>query len=71
LLQPRSDNEDPPIPPNDPQDIGNYQFGSAHPGGINALMADGSVTGMSFDVDIETFNRLGSRQDGETITQDY
>jgi prepilin-type N-terminal cleavage/methylation domain-containing protein/prepilin-type processing-associated H-X9-DG protein len=48
-----------------------YQFGSAHPGGINAAFADGSVTGLSFDIDRETFNRLGHRDDGELITQSY
>jgi prepilin-type processing-associated H-X9-DG protein len=48
-----------------------YQFGSAHPGGINALFADGSVTGIRFDVDGETFNRLGHRSDGESIREDF
>jgi prepilin-type processing-associated H-X9-DG protein len=42
-----------------------YQFGSAHPGGFNAMFADGSVHGMSFDIDVETFNKLGGRADGE------
>ena len=70
IVQPRSDSEDPP-PGGTPEDILNYPFGSAHPGGINVLMADGSVTGINFDVDLETFNRLGNRQDGETISQSY
>jgi prepilin-type N-terminal cleavage/methylation domain-containing protein/prepilin-type processing-associated H-X9-DG protein len=48
-----------------------YSFGSAHPGGINAMFADGSVTGISYDIDRETFNRLGHRSDGETISQSY
>jgi prepilin-type N-terminal cleavage/methylation domain-containing protein/prepilin-type processing-associated H-X9-DG protein len=48
-----------------------YQFGSAHPGGINALFADGSVTGLTYDIDPETFNRLGHRNDGEAISQSY
>ena len=48
-----------------------YQFGSAHPGGLNAMFADGSVRGISYDVDQETFNRLGNRSDGETINQDF
>lgn len=46
----------------------NYLFGSAHPGGINTLFADGSVSTLGYDVDIETFNRLGHREDGETVT---
>ena len=45
----------------------NFQFGSAHPGGINALYADGSVRGIEFDVDVETFNLLGHKDDGQTV----
>jgi prepilin-type processing-associated H-X9-DG protein len=70
LTKPLSDNEDPP-PDGTPTDVRNYPFGSAHPGGINALFADGSVTGIGFDVDLETFNRLGNRLDGETLTESY
>ena len=70
LVQPRPDSQDPP-PDGTQLDVLNYTFGSAHPGGINALFADGSVTALSFDVDLETFNRLGNRQDGETITQSF
>ena len=43
-------------------------FGSAHPGGINAVYADGSVHSISFDVDVEVFNALGSRNGDETYT---
>jgi hypothetical protein len=35
------------------------------------VFADGSVTFIKFDVDLETFNRLGNRADGEVITQEY
>jgi prepilin-type N-terminal cleavage/methylation domain-containing protein/prepilin-type processing-associated H-X9-DG protein len=48
-----------------------YSFGSAHAGGMNALFADGAVTSISYDIDRETFNRLGHRSDGETITQSF
>jgi len=48
-----------------------YWFGSSHPGGINVVFGDGSVRGLNYDVDLETFNRLGHRFDGETITQEY
>ncbi len=48
-----------------------YQFGSAHAGGMNALLADGSVTSVNYEVDRETFNRLGHRDDGEPMTKDY
>ncbi len=70
MVQPRSDGTDPPAKL-DNVDLGNYVLGSAHPGGINAVFADGSVTFIRFDVDLETLNRLGNRADGEIITQDY
>jgi prepilin-type processing-associated H-X9-DG protein len=38
-----------------------FHFGSAHPGGINAVFADGSVHGISYDIDLEVFNALGTR----------
>jgi prepilin-type processing-associated H-X9-DG protein len=42
-----------------------YNFGAAHPGGMNAGFADASVHLISYDVDRELFNRLGHRSDGE------
>jgi prepilin-type N-terminal cleavage/methylation domain-containing protein/prepilin-type processing-associated H-X9-DG protein len=36
-------------------------FGSAHPGGINAAMADGGVRSISYDVDLDVFNAVGTR----------
>ena len=41
--------------------------GSAHDAGFNAVFADGSVRTFGFDVDIETFNRLAHRSDGESV----
>ena len=74
LIRPRSDGED-PAPDESasdaPADPLNYPFGSAHPGGINVMFADGSTRGISYDVDLETFNQLGNRSDGETIQQDF
>lgn len=70
ILRPRSDGEGSP-PDGAPEDPKNYLFGSAHSGGINTVFADGSVGFISFDVDLETFNRLGNRLDGEVISQDY
>jgi prepilin-type N-terminal cleavage/methylation domain-containing protein/prepilin-type processing-associated H-X9-DG protein len=69
LIRPRSDSEDPKLPINDHTNPGNYPFGSAHSGGINAAFADGSVTFISFDVDLENFNRFANRLDGEVINE--
>ena len=48
-------------------DVG-YMFGSAHPGGVNALLADGSVRVIIYSVDRVMFDRLGNRQDGQPVT---
>ncbi len=42
-------------------------FGSAHPGGFNAVFADGSVHTINYDVDPFVFDNLGDRQDGEVL----
>ena len=39
-------------------------FGSAHAAGINAVYCDGSVHGISYNVDQVMFQRLGNRRDG-------
>jgi prepilin-type N-terminal cleavage/methylation domain-containing protein/prepilin-type processing-associated H-X9-DG protein len=38
-----------------------FHFGSAHPGGINAVFADGSVRSINYDINLEVFNALGTR----------
>ena len=48
-----------------------YRFGSAHTSGMNILLADGSVRFLGFTVDLNIFNRLGHREDGGTIPDDY
>lgn len=40
-------------------------FGSAHPGGFNAVYADGSVHNISYDINPDVFDYIGDRQDGE------
>ncbi len=40
-------------------------FGSAHPGGFNAVFADGSVHTINYEVNSDLFDRIGDRQDGE------
>ena len=42
--------------------------GSAHAAGLNAVFADGSVRSIGYDVDPETFNCLGHREDGQAIS---
>lgn len=38
-----------------------FHFGSAHPGGINTVFADGSVHSVGYDIDLNVFNALGTR----------
>jgi prepilin-type N-terminal cleavage/methylation domain-containing protein/prepilin-type processing-associated H-X9-DG protein len=47
-----------------------FHFGSAHPGGINVVFADGSVHGVSYDIDLEVFNALGTRN-GSSYGEKY
>jgi len=42
--------------------------GSAHQSGLNAVYADGSVALLTYDIDPETFNCLGHREDGQTVS---
>jgi len=39
-------------------------FGSAHEGGVNMVLCDGSVRPISYSVDAEAYRRLGNRNDG-------
>lgn len=48
-----------------------YRFGSTHTSGMNILLADGSVRYLGFEVDLTIFNRLGHREDGGTIPDNY
>jgi prepilin-type N-terminal cleavage/methylation domain-containing protein/prepilin-type processing-associated H-X9-DG protein len=45
-----------------------WTMGSAHPGGINACMGDGSVRVISYSVAPLIFNALGHKSDGTTIS---
>lgn len=42
-------------------------FGSAHPGGVNAVLADGSTRSVSYTINPATFQNLGMRSDGNTL----
>lgn len=46
---------------------GLVQFGSSHPLGVNAAMGDGSVRGIRFNPNPETFRRINNRNDGLTV----
>lgn len=43
-------------------------FGSAHPGMMNAAFCDGSVQAISFSVEAQVFIRVGSRRDGQSVS---
>jgi prepilin-type N-terminal cleavage/methylation domain-containing protein/prepilin-type processing-associated H-X9-DG protein len=44
-----------------------YRFGSAHSGGVNMSLCDGSVTTISFDIDWQIHRNLGNREDGNPV----
>jgi prepilin-type processing-associated H-X9-DG protein len=47
---------------------GQFRFGSSHPGGINAVMADGSGRFIKYTVDPRTFKLLGNKADGMILS---
>jgi prepilin-type N-terminal cleavage/methylation domain-containing protein len=47
-----------------------FQFGAAHPAGMNAVFADGSVHNVKYGIDPQVFNALGNRDDGTTLHAD-
>jgi type II secretory pathway pseudopilin PulG len=49
---------------------GQALFGSAHPAGMQAVFADGSVRLVKFGVDPKTFNALGNINDGLVVNPD-
>jgi prepilin-type N-terminal cleavage/methylation domain-containing protein/prepilin-type processing-associated H-X9-DG protein len=49
---------------------GELRFGASHPGGFNALLADGSVRKLSFSIDSTVFRLLGERADGQALNGD-
>jgi uncharacterized protein DUF1559 len=46
------------------------RFGSSHPAGFNAVLGDGSVRLISFNITLETFRRLCARDDGLPVSPD-
>ena len=45
-------------------------FGSAHPGGFNSVLADGSVKNIPYSIPLGVFQRFSCRNDGEVINLD-
>ncbi len=65
--QPLRDIDNPPtVSPN--AHAQGFQFGGPHPGGMNALMGDGSVRSIRHTVALPVFNNLGDRRDGNPIS---
>jgi len=48
----------------------NFQFGAAHPAGMNAVFADGSVHNIKYGIDADIFNAIGNRRDGTNLNSD-
>jgi prepilin-type N-terminal cleavage/methylation domain-containing protein/prepilin-type processing-associated H-X9-DG protein len=48
-------------------DPGDDRFGSSHSSGVNFALCDGSVRFIPFSVELETFKRLGDKQDGLVV----
>jgi type II secretory pathway pseudopilin PulG len=46
------------------------RFGSGHPGAMSAAMTDGSVRGINFNIDLNTFSALCNKEDGVAVTLD-
>jgi prepilin-type N-terminal cleavage/methylation domain-containing protein/prepilin-type processing-associated H-X9-DG protein len=46
-------------------------FGSSHPNGINAVLADGSVRSISFTIDRRTFSLVGIISDGQPLPSNW
>lgn len=46
-------------------------FGSAHPGGFNGLLCDGSVRVISYQIDVNNYMRLGNRGDGQSLEWNF
>jgi prepilin-type N-terminal cleavage/methylation domain-containing protein len=44
-------------------------FGSAHPAGFYMAMCDCSVRSMSFDIDAAVYSALGTRSEGDSVSQ--
>jgi prepilin-type processing-associated H-X9-DG protein len=44
-------------------------FGASHPSGLNIVFADGSVRHVAYAIDPTVFARLGTRADGQPVSE--
>jgi prepilin-type N-terminal cleavage/methylation domain-containing protein len=63
----RSTDEQPEPDINGDDDGRDDLFGSSHPGRFNAVLADGSVHGISYSINPTVFEYLGNKSDGQVI----
>ena len=54
----------------DGEGISGFEFGSAHPAGIQGLMGDGSVRSFTWQTEQRIFNLLGDREDRRPVRLD-
>jgi prepilin-type N-terminal cleavage/methylation domain-containing protein/prepilin-type processing-associated H-X9-DG protein len=54
-------------PEQDSEEVGNHheRFGSAHSGGMNLAMCDGSVQWIDYDIEQKVWGTMGARDDGK------
>jgi prepilin-type processing-associated H-X9-DG protein len=43
--------------------------GAAHPSGLNVLFADGSARSVGYDINLETWNNMVNRSDGDVVNR--
>jgi prepilin-type N-terminal cleavage/methylation domain-containing protein/prepilin-type processing-associated H-X9-DG protein len=48
-----------------------FGFGSAHSGGMNFVLCDGSVRSIAFAIDLAVYVRLGNKSDGDAGTDSF
>ncbi len=51
--------------------VGDLGFKSSHPGGAFFVMGDGSVHFLPDSIDMLTYNRLGGKADGGSVSMDF
>jgi prepilin-type N-terminal cleavage/methylation domain-containing protein len=61
-------NDQPLVPQADTGGVGPLlSFGSAHPGAFQAVLCDGSVQSIAYEIDMQTLRNLCNRQDGQLV----